>query len=145
MQGDLAMLGGLRTAWRETVLSVKASAKLALGIGAAATAIAGMPATAVVLLEALAVIAAAELADDAMRYWFDRELLDSWAPDIKVIELGDKMIDQTLGGLIAIIEGSFEIKDIATGCVRNPRPGRSWRSRSPGSAGTSGRRWKPST
>lgn len=31
MQGDLAMLGGLRTAWR----------KLALGIGAAATAITG--------------------------------------------------------------------------------------------------------
>ena len=80
MQGDLAMLGGLRTAWRETVLSVKVSAKLALGIGAAATAITGMPATAVVLLEALAVIATAELADDAMRYWFDRELLESSAP-----------------------------------------------------------------
>lgn len=107
MQGDLAMLGGLRTAWRETVLSVKVSAKLALGIGAAATAITGMPVTAVVLrdrhhrtgrrCDALLV-----------RPRASGEL----GPDIKVIELGNEMIEQTLGGLIAIIEGSFEIKDI---------------------------------
>lgn len=113
LQGDLATLGRFRTAWRETVLTVKASSKLALGIGAAATALAGAPATAATLLGALAVIATAELADAAMRDWFGRALLDGSAPEIDTIELGDETIDQTLNGLIAIVEGSFEIKDIA--------------------------------
>ena len=111
IQGDLAQLTGARAALSEVVLSTKAVSKLALGIGAVATA-AAMPEAAAVLLAALAVISTAEQVDEKMREWFGREQIKTSAPDIVEIELENKAIERTMTGLIAIVEGAFEIKDV---------------------------------
>lgn len=112
MQGDMNQIGSTRVALSDATLSVRAVAKLSIGIGVVTTFVAA-PATAAVLLKSLAVLWAAEKVDAQLRAWSGRAQLDSVQPELRALDSGNARINQGLKGIVAIIEGATGIKSIA--------------------------------
>lgn len=109
---DLGQIGSTRAGLSEMVLSVRAVAKLGIGIGAVVSVLAASPA-AVPLLGALALMSTAEEVDSKLREWSGREQLDGIQPELREIDTGIDRINQGLQAVTAIVEGAEGIKGVA--------------------------------